>query len=338
MPKSFPENQSRSQMPGWLKTLDDPYGITWRAANVIRRASARRMLRFVEGYLRFVQHKRPVFVIGVPRSGTTSLFRFLSGSSQLGSLNREGHDIWRRYHHPRRHGWQSDAVGAGQVGFGERRFVSAYFYAHIGLQRFVEKTPENALRILYLLDLFPDAYFIIIKRNPCDVINSLINGWREPAGRFRSYYLPEDLSIPGYPHRRRWCFVLINGWREYVSAPVPRIAYAQWAACAKEIARARALVESSRWFELYLEAVMDRPAEILSDIYEFLELKREVDWEERVREMMKSPANILTAPGRDKWREQNREEIEELLPDIAQVALEAGYWLDPTSGKCEIAR
>lgn len=127
--------------------LADPWGITWRAANLIKRFNIRRSLRFLCGYFFLIpRYERPVFIIGVPRSGTTALFRLLRESAEMGSLPQEGHDLWRMYHHPRYTGWRSDGVGSGQVRFGERRFVNAYFYSYFDAARFVEKTPENALR------------------------------------------------------------------------------------------------------------------------------------------------------------------------------------------------
>jgi hypothetical protein len=60
------------------------------------------------------------------------------------------------------------------------------------------------------------------------VISSLIDGRRHPMGRYRSYCVSKDLSVPGYPHRRRWCFALIDGWQEYAARPVHEIAFAQW--------------------------------------------------------------------------------------------------------------
>jgi len=45
--------------------------------------------------------KRPVFIVGAPRSETTLLFRLLSASPHLGSLKRESHWIWEFMHPPR---------------------------------------------------------------------------------------------------------------------------------------------------------------------------------------------------------------------------------------------
>ncbi len=132
-------------MPGRLAWIDDPWGIAWRTANLVRRFSLRRSLSLAANLIHPVRFERPVFIIGVPRSGTTLLFRVLATSPELGALPREGHDMWRTYHHPRYSGWRSDAVGAGKVGIGERRFVAAYLASYIGRRqrRFVEKTPEN---------------------------------------------------------------------------------------------------------------------------------------------------------------------------------------------------
>lgn len=322
----------KEPMPRLLRPFDDPYGITWRSWNLVRRLSARRAARFLAGYANPPRYERPVFILGVPRSGTTMLFHLLRSSSHLGALRGEGHDVWRMYHHPRYHGWRSDAVGVGELGPGERRFVHAYFSASVGDQRFVEKTPENCLRVPYLLDLFPDAQFVAIRRDPCDVINSLINGWRHPAGKYRSYFVPEDLDIPGYDARRRWCFALIEGWRDYASAPIAEIAFEQWRQLAVALDDARGLVDPDRWTEVYFQDVIERPEPTLARLYDRIGIPNEPALETRLADLLASPVNALTPPGRDKWRDQNPDEIAMLLPRIAAVAPRAGFAVDPVSG------
>ena len=308
---------TRDPMPGLLARIDDPWGIIWRAANLARRTSARRAARFAWAYARGVRHERPVFVLGAPRSGTSTVFELLKASAELGSLPGEGHDIWRFFHHPRWSGWDSDVVGAEDVRPGERRFVSARLYAHFGEGRFVEKTPENSLRVPYLLRLFPDATFIVVKRDPRDVINSLINGWRHPSGRYRSYFVPQDLAIPGHAHRRQWCFALLEGWRDSTSRPVHEIAFAQWESCTRALEDSRRLVEPSRWLELRLEDLAARPEESLRRVCRAAEIPSEPALERRLHELLASPANALSPPGAEKWRGENRNEIESLLPRIA---------------------
>lgn len=322
-------------MPGSLRWLDDPWGIGWRTMNALRRLSARRAARFAAGYLRDVRHRRPVFVIGAPRSGTTTVFQLLRGSPELGSLPGEGHDIWRALHHPRYAGWRSDVLRAEDVRRGEERYVHARFHVYVDRDRFVEKTPENSLRIPYLLELFPDAFFVAVRRSPCDVISSLINGWHQPAGRYRSYFVPQDLHIPDYPHRRRWCFALIEGWREFASSPIPEIAFAQWDQCTHAIEEGRSLVPAGRWVDLCLEEMLERGYDALRGLWPALGLEEPPGLERRFGELAADPPNSLTRPGRDKWRRDNAVVVEPLLPRIAEAAAGRGYAVDPSTGEVQ---
>lgn len=271
---------------------------------------------------------RPVFILGIPRSGTSSLFRVLGTHPDLGSLGHEGHDIWRMFHHPRLHAWRSDAVEAGEVGVVERRFVPARFRAHFPHRRFVEKTPENSLRVGYLLDLFPDARFIVIHRDPADTLNSLINGWRDPAGRYRSYHVPERLTIPDYPHRYRWCFALIDGWRGHRSSPIPDIAMEQWRQLGSSLVQWRRRVDPSQWTEIQLEHLRQHPEATLRAVLERLGLPDHPSLHQQLSELRLHPANALSPPRLAKWRQENSAAVRERLPAMAPLASELGYAFD----------
>ncbi|GEM_PF-331615 len=327
------------QMPGWLKRIDDPWGISWRVINMIKRFDAKRTARLIGAMIRGVDYHRPIFIIGVPRSGTTMLWHLLRASDQLASLPREGHDLWRTFHHPRYSGWHGDSVGAGQVRPLERRYVKAYFYAHFGARRFVEKTPENALRIPYLRDLFPDAIFLVIKRSPPDVINSLITGWRHPQGRYRAYYIPVTLEIPGYDHHKRWCFSLIDGWREYIKSPIPEIAYAQWEAYTRAFEAGRKLVPADQWHELHFEHLLDQPAVMLDQICAWTGITPTDTMRAKLDHLIAEPINALSVPAtgsQAKWQRDNFADITPLLPRIANRAPALGYHVDPQTGSIDI--
>jgi len=328
--------QMPEQVPGWLGRLDDPWGITWRVANLVKRFSAEKAAKLSLGLVRGVEYSRPVFVIGVPRSGTTMLFQLLKASDDLAGLTREAHDLWRLFHHPRYGGWRSDVVGPNEVRFGEKRLVDAYFYAHFGARRFVEKTPENALRIPYILDLYPDAHFLVIKRDPCDVVNSLVNGWRHPKGRYRAYYVPTNLSIPGYDHPRRWCFSLVEGWRDFTSSPIPEIVLHQWRSVTEAIASGREIVPRAQWTEVHFEHLLATPDDTLDRICERVGIARTQALRARLAGLLAEPVNALSAPRANKWRFENRAEIESLLPRLAETARLAGYRVDPLTGEFEI--
>jgi Sulfotransferase family len=325
--------EASDQLPAWLRRFDDRRGITWRVVNQVRRTDPRRSLRMARALVHPPRHVRPVFVLGAPRSGTTSLFEILSANSQLGSLGHEGHDLWRAFHHPRYSGWRSDVVDAHDVRPGERRYVNAYLGTRISRDRIVEKTPENCLRIPYLLELFPDASVVAVHREPLDTINSLINGWRHPRGRYRSYFVPQDLTIPGYPHARQWCFALIDGWRDLSSAGIAEIAFAQWKACTVGLDSGRGLLAPDRWTDVHLGDLVADPHRVVATIAERIGVDVDEAMTAKAERVARAPLNALSAPGTAKWTRDNPDEIRPLLERVAQLAHLAGYEVDALSGR-----
>ena len=162
--------------------------------------------------------RQPILLIGCPRSGTSILFQTLLRSPELRSVHSEGHILWQPYHHPRDKGWESDALGAEDVGEREREYIHLAVRLVVQNARFLDKTPKNCLRIPYLRSLFPDAKFVFLRRRAADNVSSLIEGWRARP-RFVTYRLPERLEGLGRLSGNRWSFVLIPGWRELRNAP-----------------------------------------------------------------------------------------------------------------------
>lgn len=261
------------------------------------------------------------------------MFRWLAAAPGFGSLPREGHDIWRAYHHPRYGGWRSDEVGAGALGRGERRFVGAFLRSYFGESRFVEKTPENSFRVPYLLDLFPDARFLVVRRSPVATIRSIINGWRDPEGRFRSYFVPDELRIPGYPHRHQWCFGLIEGWRDLTAATIPEIACAQWAAFADALAEAKEGVSDGRWMEIRLEDWLDQPDAIARKVYDFAEISADDQLEGALREMTANPVYASPATSADA-----ETEVEGCVERLAPRIQKTGYLPERREGRWTVRR
>ncbi|MCC6546268.1 sulfotransferase [Candidatus Sumerlaeota bacterium] len=309
----------KKQVPEWLRRLDDPWGITWRVINALRRIDMRKAVRFQAARFQNVTFDRPIFILGAPRSGTTTLFHLLSHHAQLGSLWREGHDLWRKHHHPRRNGWTSDKVGAGAINDAERSFVRRYLRAHFPETRFVEKTPENCLRIPYLLELFPDAMFVIIRRDPRAVVSSLINGWRHPEGRFRSYFVPETLEMPGHTRPHQWSFTLVENWRDYKTRTIPEIAAEQWRQSVIALHEGRGLVPAGRWREISLEDYSADTIAIIEPLLQWLDLPSD---SEMTRFMTEGRAvNVLE--GGD-WRRNEAEVMAALRPFVREIEI-SGY-------------
>ena len=218
----------------------------------------------------------------------------------------------------------------------ERRFAEAYISARCvdkpHAKRFVEKTPDNALRIGYILKVFPDARFVAIHRDPCAVVNSYIDGWNDPQGRFRAYYVPERLNIPDYPYERRWCFTLIPGWRGLTNAQIPEISLRQWATYMEALAEARAALPGARLVELHLEDLVASPGAALGSLADALDLDPLPEWLRAAGELGRTRVNSIAHDERD-WRHRNPDAMRPLLPEIARLAPLIGYRVDPETGE-----
>ena len=315
-------NRVREQVPGKLRRFDDPWGIIWRLNNAIKKISLRKFWRYQTARSKAPRHQRPIFILGAPRSGTSMIFRLLSAHPELGSLGREGHDMWRKFHHPRRDGWSSDVLGRGQVGAGEREFIRRYLYMHFDQDRFVEKTPENCLRIAYLQELYPDAAFVFVKRDPREVMSSMLNGWRHPLGRFRSYFVPERLEIPEYTHPHQWCFALIENWRDFKSQPLSRIVAEQWKQTILGALNGRQLISPKQWIELSLNDFATDPRKEMRSLLAKLRLPIDDSTLDLANENIVVNAMVESTPG--DWQ-INASELMEVLSYVKDEIEACGY-------------
>jgi hypothetical protein len=268
---------------------------------------------------------RPILLIGCPRSGTSILLRALLRSRELGSVQTEGHILWDAYHHARDRGWDSDALGAEDVLAREREYIYWAIRLFARGRRFVDKTPENCLRIPYLDALFPDATFVFLRRRAAENVNSLIEGWRARP-RFVTYRLPEPLEGLGALSGTTWSFVLIPGWRELRRAPLEEICARQYVACNEAALAARERLAPERWVDLTYEELVASPIEQLRGLYGRLGVEFSGAAERFAAELHRTPGpTALTPPSPDKWREQNRAEVERILPLVAPVERRLGY-------------
>jgi hypothetical protein len=265
--------------------------------------------------------RRPVFVIGCPRSGTTLLLQALLQSPELRSVHSEGHILWDAYQHPRERGWDSDALDPDDVSARERDYIYLAVRLWTRGRRFVDKTPESCLRIPYLNVLFPDATYVFLRRRAADNVNSLMEGWRARP-RFVKYRLPERLEGLGPLSGSFWSFVLVPGWRELRHAPLEEICARQYAACNEAVLDAREAIEPSRWHELSYEELAAEPTKALRTLFERLDLRYPAE----VDRLARTPTRTaLTAPRPEKLREQNPEAIERILPLVRPVETRLGY-------------
>lgn len=287
---------------------------------------SRRWLRARRWDVQRLPADRPVIVIGCSRAGTTLVYKTLSESPQLGTLQRETHDFWMELHHPAQTNWATHAIDATLASAADRDHVSRYFYTHTGRRRFVDKNNQNGLCVPYLYRLFPDAQFVFVKRSPGDNLNSLIEGWGK-ADEFATWsaQLPAKVDVENGQYSR-WCFFLAEGWRDYLNAPIEDVCAFQYVAINQAIVDAKALVPPSQWCEVFYEDLVADPVAGFRQLYQQLGLSFDAAVEHHCAEVLSKPYNAFSAIRLHKWKEgRNRERIERVLPRVQAVAQAMGY-------------
>jgi len=260
--------------------------------------------------------ERPVFVIGCPRSGTSALLQVFLRSPELRTVQLEGHILWDAFH-PRKHR-ESDTLDAAAVSDRERAYV------HLAIRmfarrRFVDKTPENCLRIPYLDELFPDANFVFLHRDAAENVNSLIEGWRARP-RFVTHRLPERLEGVAPLDGNLWSFALLPEWRELQRAPLEEICARQYVVCNEAVLEARTGMATQRWLDVAYDRLVEAPVDEVRRVFGELGLAVTPEVERYAAELDRRPSGTtLTPPAPDKWRRQNPELIKRILPLVEET-------------------
>jgi hypothetical protein len=292
-----------------------------RAVFNVRR-SVPRIARPLSRVARTAPPERPILLIGCPRSGTSALLGAFLRSSELATVQLEGHILWDEFH-PRRQR-ESDTLTADDVSDREREFVNLAI-SLFARGRFIDKTPENCLRIGYLDALFPDASFVFLRRRAADNVNSLIEGWRARP-RFVTHRLPEPLRAIGPLDGHLWSFALVPGWRSLRDASLEEICARQYVTCNEAVLDAREAIGHERFVDTRYEDFVRAPVDELRRLFETLGLRLTPAVEQFARELDRRPsATALTPPRPEKWREQNPEAIERILPLVAATERRLGY-------------
>ncbi|MGQ0668931.1 MAG: sulfotransferase family protein [Actinomycetota bacterium] len=269
--------------------------------------------------------REPIFILGSPRSGTTSLFQLLNRSPRLASLDAESHLLWEAFHPDGRPGWTSHGLGSDSVTPAERRFLHwAIDRLTLG-RRYLDKDPRNSLRIRYLRALFPDAWFVHLKRDGRAAVSSLITGWRAAGKQFPGTEMPMPLVIDGY-EGTTWRFAVPPGWEEYATGhSLAEVCAFQWVRTNEAILSGMDQAGGERWVELTYEGLVAAPREETQRVLTALGLPADEEVLSYADSFDRHVTKAVTAPREGKWREENPEEIERILPLIAPTMERLGY-------------
>jgi len=286
----------------------------------------RRGVRSVRWALAHQPARRPIIVVGCSRAGTTLVYKTLSESHEIGSLQRETHDYWTDLHPLAVKNWDTHALDAGDASPGDRDAVSRYFYSWTGQHRWVDKNNQNGLCVPYLQALFPDAVFVFVKRSPGDNLNSLIEGWRKPD-EFATWSndLPAKVAVENGT-LTQWCFFLAEGWRDYVNAPVENVAAFQYNAINQAILDAKSTIPAGQWVDVFYEDFLRDPVATFRQVFEGCGLAFDAPLQAHCAKVLDIPYNAFSEIRLDKWKDgRNREKIEKVLPQVADAAARMGY-------------
>ncbi len=206
--------------------------------------------------------QRPVIVVGAPNSGTTMLVRALNLHPDL--VNRsEERVLWTPRFHEQ--GLASDYRSAEQATAWKKFVVRgnfAYFHIVLGRKRIVNKHPENSLRMDFLKEIFPDAYYVHLLRDGRAVVNSNLK--RSNSGiPFAGWVLPSD-------------------WESYAhSDPVEQFAY-MWKCCVDSIQSAAPNLKNFK--EIRYEDLAEEQDDIFRELFRWIKISFD---EDTVRKMPK---------------------------------------------------
>jgi hypothetical protein len=167
----------------------------------------------------------------------------------------------------------------------------------------------------YIEELFPDAHYIFIRRDPRGSISSLITGWRRQ--QVRGWPLPEPFQIEGVPPRR-WYYLLTPGWRKLNGVSVEEACAHQYLACERAIRAFTATLPHERWTEVRYEDLVKDPVGEVKRIAQDVDMPFDPASADVIR-------GIVRTDSTDRWRTRSPAEIERIMPLIEPELERLGY-------------
>ena len=167
--------------------------------------------------------KTPVFIVGLPRSGTTLTERILTSHSQVESVGESFfmQIVLKRVSGIRGHDSMSPGIIEAAAKKDMQRVAKGYMeaiaYRFGDKPMFVEKLPENFLYLGFIAKAFPEARIIHLNRNPMDNCFALYK-----QSFFRYAYRLDDLG-PYYETYAR----LRDHWRRLLGERLVEMDYEQ---------------------------------------------------------------------------------------------------------------
>ena len=267
--------------------------------------------------------ERPLVILSAPRAGSTLLFETLEQAAGVHTIGGESHQLIESIAalRPGRGVVASNRLtrkdATSEVVAELRRRFAGRLRDRDGQPppsgasvRLLEKTPKNALRVPFLLEVFPDAHFIFLHREPRTNLSSMMEAWR--AKGWVTYR-----QLPGWPGP--WSLLLPPGYERLQGRPLEEIVAFQWRVANETILDDLAELPRGRWTTVRYEDLLRDPRSTITRLLDFGGLSMDPRLEEYLSKPLPKSRYTQTAPDPEKWR-KNAAEIERVLPTVSAVS------------------
>jgi len=278
---------------------------TWGAAGASRiqfntTARAAAPMSAQASVLRF---DRPVIILSAPRSGSTLLFETLAKAPGLFTIGGESHRAIESVPElrPATRGFDSSRLLAADatatvIAALRRNFAEALRDregrppAPAAAVRLLEKTPKNSLRLPFLRQVFPDAHYIYLYREPRQVLASMIEAWQ--SGRFRTHP-----NLPGWSGDP-WSLLLVPGWRDFIGRPLEEVVAHQWATTIQILMDDLQTLPPEQLSVIRYDELIAQPHVQIKQLCQRIDIA----WDDPVAESLPLSRHTLSPPDPEKWR------------------------------------
>lgn len=271
--------------------------------------------------------QRPVFIVSTPRSGSTLLFETLKLAPELFTIGGESHRVIENIPElsPANRGWTSNRLTREDAVPEVAEHLSRSFYSLLADRngrcadagaRMLEKTPKNALRVPFFARIWPDATFVYLYRDVRETLASMMEAWS--STHFRTYP-----GLPGWTGRHPWSLLLVPGWRDLSSLPLPQIVAHQWAITTDLLLDDLEKIPKDRLRGVTYSDLLARPQQTLLALTASLDLS----WDQSLGPKLPLSKTTLSRPARDKWRRLEGV-IEAVVPIVEAADARARSFLE----------
>ncbi|RWC30031.1 sulfotransferase [Mesorhizobium sp.] len=272
------------------------------------------------------QLKPPIFLIGNYRSGTTIAQKLIGLHPDIVTWY-EPKTLWLYADPARRHDEFGEADATERVARYIRSRFLEYQSRHGGRQ-IMENTPANVLRVPFVHQIFPEATFLYITRNPFSYISSMELKWQR-AKSFKGlmrllkitpvtqihYYVKDTIKqvVTKRLLRRKYTSIYgprYNGIdRDLKENEKLTVIARQWARGNRKAREDLARLGNGRVLSFRYEDLIQDPELVLRRIYEHCGLNCTDDIARQAKEMID--------PGRQqKWLRLERQDLTAIIPEI----------------------